>query len=252
MISVFIKSLLFSLITVALTFSARMLVHTDLLLSDVGGLGAFVTVFGTLFGIMAAFVVFEVWNQYNRTSELVDKEALGLERLFRLTLYFRDKKLAEDMKRAIKKYADIVINGKFQKLGTGQRNVEAGRSFRKIAEVIKEIKFDDDHDLTVFGHVIDHYGHLSEIRTERINQSLTRLPSILKAFLYISSLFALTTFVLMPFTSIFYASFVVGSLGFVLAMVFQLVEDLDNPFMGYWNITPEPFVRALTHIEKDY
>jgi hypothetical protein len=35
-------------------------------------------------------------------------------------------------------------------------------------------------------------------------------------------------------------------------MIFQLVEDLDNPFVGHWNITPEPFERAMKHIEEDY
>jgi len=35
-------------------------------------------------------------------------------------------------------------------------------------------------------------------------------------------------------------------------MIFQIIEDLDNPFVGHWNLTPEPFARALKHIEEDY
>lgn len=75
------------------------------------GPSAFLSVFGTLYGILAAVVVFEVWTQYNHTSELVDKEAQRLERLFRLTLYFRDPKLTDKMKDAIKNYANLVIQG---------------------------------------------------------------------------------------------------------------------------------------------
>lgn len=31
-----------------------------------------------------------------------------------------------------------------------------------------------------------------------------------------------------------------------------MIEDLDNPFMGNFNVTTEPFERALKHIEEDY
>ena len=246
------RSLFFAGVAVLGMYLSRLLLRTDLYLPDVGGISAFVTVFGTLYGIMAAFVVFEVWSQWNTTSRLIDKEAQGLERLFRLTLYFRDSKLTREMKGAIKTYASLVIAGKFQTVGGGQRGLETGKAFRKISEIIREIKFDDEHDSVVFNHVIDHYGQLGQIRTERINQSLARLPILLKTFLYVSSLFALVTFVVMPFSSLFYGFLAVGALGFILAMVFQLVEDLDNPFVGYFNLTPEPFERALKHIEKDY
>lgn len=246
------KSFIFALIAIFGMYLFRLFLKTDLYLSDVGGLSAFVTVFGTLYGIMAAFVVFEVWNQYNTTSQLIDKEAQSLERLFRLTLYFRDSKLTEKMKAVIKTYADLVIAGKFQTLGSGLRNTETGKVFRKISEVIQGIKFDDDHDSVIFNHMIDHYGQLGQIRTERINQSLNRLPVLLRSFLYASSFLALITFIIMPFSNMYYGFLATGALGFILAMVFQLVEDLDNPFAGHFNLTPEPFERALKHIEEDY
>lgn len=249
---VVIKSLIFSIISVGLMYAARLFFHTESFLSDLGGLGGFLTVFGTLYGIMAAFVVFEVWSQYNRTVDLIDKEGLGLERLFRLTLYFRDNKLTSQMKKVIKTYADMVISGNFQKIGSGQRNPETGKAFRKISEVIRDIKFNDDHDQIIFDHIINHYGHLSEIRTQRITQSLSRLPILLKIFLYSASTLALTSFIIMPFQNMYYGFFAIGALSFILAMIFQLVEDLDNPFVGHWNLTPEPFERALQHIEKDY
>lgn len=250
--TVILKSLTFTFLSVIASLVISSIVHTNLYLSDVGGLGAFVTVFGTLYGIMAAFVVFEVWNQYNTTTNLIEKEAQGLERLYRLTIYFRDKALSKKMHETIKEYADLVIKGNFQKLGAGGRNKESGKKFRKLTEVINTIKFDDDHDSIVFDHIVSHYGHLSEVRTDRINQSLARLPILLKIFLYSNSLLALATFLIMPFANIYYSLIAISFLSFIISMVYQLVEDLDDPFVGHWNITPEPFERALKHIEEDY
>ena len=168
---VIIKSTIATLIVILATLLFREAFSSEDLLADVSGLGAFVTVFGTLYGIMAAFIVFEVWGQYNKTAALVAQEAQGLERLYRLAIYFRDEKLSREIKETITAYSKLIIAGKFQKLGSGQRNKENGIVFRRIAEIIKGITFDDDHDHVVFDHVVSHYGKLSEIRTERITQS---------------------------------------------------------------------------------
>ncbi len=247
-----LKSCFITAVAVLIAYGLRVMLKTDLFLPDVGGLGAFVTVFGTLYGIMAAFVVFEVWGQYNQTSKLVDQEALGLERLYRLTIYFRDDALTRRMHKAIEKYAQLIISDRFQHMGHGEHNKVSSKAFRDIAQIIRNISFDDDHDQTVFNHVVEHYGGLSTTRTERISQSHIRLPVLLKFFLYSSSFVALFTFIIMPFGNAAYGSFAVGSLAFVVGMILQLVEDLDNPFVGHWNITTEPFDRALKHIEKDY
>ncbi len=246
------KSFIFALISATAMYFVRMYFHTDAYLSDIGGIQTFFGVFGILYGIMAAFVVFEVWNQYNETSGLIDKEAQGLERLYTLTLYFRDKKLTKEMLKVITNYAQKVIEGKFQTLGGGTRNVENGKLFRKIADVIREIGFNDDHDAVVYGKILDHYGELGLTRTERINKSLQRLPTLLKSFIYISSGLIMTVFIILPFANPIYGMLSTFGLGFVLAMVYQLIEDLDNPFVGNWNITPEPFERALKHIQEDY
>ncbi|MEX1071787.1 MAG: DUF4239 domain-containing protein [Anaerolineales bacterium] len=250
--SVLIKSFLFAILATSASYLSRSLLHTELFLTDIGGLSAFLTVFGTLYGILTAFVVFEVWSQYNHVSELIDKEAQGLERLYRLTLYFRDDQLTSRMKTEVSNYAHVVIEGKFEQLGSGKRRTVSGLAFRKLFEIIRDIEFDDDHDSIVFDQILEHYGNLGQIRTERLNQSLRRLPSLLKSFIYFSSFFALVTFLFMPFAQPYYAYLSVMAIGFLLAMIFQMIEDLDNPFLGHWNLTPEPFARALKHIEEDY
>jgi hypothetical protein len=146
----------------------------------------------------------------------------------------------------------LVVAGDFKSIGHGGRNKDTGFSFRKIAEIIRNIEFDDDHDSIVFGQILEHYGELGQIRTRRLNQSLARLPSLLKSFIYISAILALITFLFMPFENLNYAILSVMIIAFLQAMIYHIIEDLDNPFSGHWALTPEPFSRALNHIEEDY
>ncbi|QYK50281.1 MAG: DUF4239 domain-containing protein [Anaerolineales bacterium] len=247
-----LKSLGFSLVCAGLYWLARTYLHTELYVIDVGGLSSFLSVFGTLYGILAAFVVFEVWSQYNRISSLIGKEAQSLEQLFRLSLYFRDQELTARMKAGIREYINYVVEGNFRLLAKGERNAKSGLALRKISEVIQSVEFDDDHDAIVFEQIVEHYGAVAQLRTERTNESRNRLPRFLKYFIYIASGFALVTFLLMPFEVAFYGHFSAFVIGFLQAMVFQLIEELDNPFRGHMQLTPAPFSMALKHIEEDY
>lgn len=245
------KSLLISAIAIGIMYALRVFLNTDLYISDVGGISAFASAVGTLYGILVVFVLFEVWTEFNKTSQLIDKEAIGLERLFRLASYFRDN-VSTKMKKAIVDYVNLVIKSRFRDLAVGQRNAEIAKSFRKIAKIIHDIKFTGTYDSIIFEQIVTHYGDLHEIRTERMNQSLMRLPTLLKVFLYLSSLMVLFVFIITPFSNMYYGFVITGVMTFIIVLVIQVVEDLDNPFQGYWTLTPEPFRRALKNIEDSY
>ncbi len=247
-----LRSFLFGFVCAVLYWAARIHLNTPQFINDLGGLSAFLGVFGTLYGILAAFVVFEVWSQYNRISALIGKEAQALEQLFRLSLYFRDPEFTQRIEQGIREYIEHIVEGKFRLLAQGKRNAKSGLALRKISEVIQSVDFDDDHDSIVFEQIVEHYGELALLRTERTNESRNRLPRFLKYFIYLASSFALVTFLLMPFEVAFYGLFSAFVIGFLQAMVFQLIEELDNPFKGSMQLTTQPFEMALKHIEEDY
>jgi len=102
MLKIILKSIIAGIFAVILGYGARVYLHTDSFIVDVDGLSAFATIYGTLYGVMAAFIVVEAWEQFNKTQELIGKEALGLESLYRLALYFRDTEMGEKMKAALR------------------------------------------------------------------------------------------------------------------------------------------------------
>lgn len=156
------------------------------------------------------------------------------------------------MKLTIEKYIRCVVDKEFLSHTAGVRHQESSKYFHLAIQTIHHMKVKTDHEQTVLDHIFDQYGDLTGVGTERIHQSLTRLPQLLKTFLYVTSAIALMTFIIMPFASVVYSFFVVVTLTFVLAMIIQLIEDLDNPFVGYWNISHEPFDRAYKHIAENY
>ncbi len=251
-VRILLKSFGVSVFVIALTYAFRNYLNTGSFIADAGGISVFASIYGTLYGIAVALVLLEVLSEFNKTSGLIDREATGLERLFRLTLYFGNNRLTEKMRVCVKKYIDFVIKDNFESLASGKREKESSKAFREIADVVKNIKIADDRNSVVFHHVVHHYGDLSQTRTDRITYSLTRLPVPLKVFLYSTSLFTIFITMVTPFANMYYGFITTGALVFIISTIFQIIEDLDNPFMGFWNITTEPFKRAWKHIEEDY
>lgn len=246
------KAFLFAIIMTGLFALIREWLRTDTFFPESSALSGFLTVFGSLYSILTAFVILEVWKQYNNISELIDQEAQGLEQLFGLTVYFRDEKMSAEMKSAIQEYASIIIDGQFRRLGSRDRTTRSSKAFERIAEIISHVHFNDDHDSVVFNQVLEHYRHLAWTRTERITKSVRRLPILLKSFIYIASFFTLLTFSLMPFSTSHYGALAMMIISFQQIMIFFIIEGLDNPFVGHFRITPEPFEQTLKHMEGKY
>lgn len=246
------KSFLTTLFAILAMYGVRQIISTDIFVADISRLlGSLTTTIGTLYGIMSAFIVFEVWNKYNRTSGLINQEALGLEELSNLTLYFRDEKLSQKMNEAIKKYASLVVELKFKALVGGERQTKIEKAFDKIGDIVRNIKFNDDHDAIVFDHVILQYKQLSEIRSQRISQNVTHLPPLLKVFLYVASIILIGSYIAVPFTNIIYNAIAIGALGFIVSMIIQMVEDLDDPTSGHWSLSSAPFKKVADQIRTD-
>lgn len=247
-----LKSIVVSIAVVIITYIAQVTLGLDKYVNDIGGISAFLVVFGTLYGIMTAFIVVEVWSQHNKTSHLFEQEAEELEKLYRLSLYFTDEALSEKIKHVIAAYGKILIASEFKHLGEGQKQNEEEKAFRQITHVIKEITFKNAHDQVVFDNVINLYGDLAQTRIERTHQSILRLPMPLKLFFYASTVIIIIAFIIMPFANVAYSIFSSACLMFMLAMISQIIEELDNPFVGFWNLTTKPFEETLYHIEESY
>lgn len=247
---IILKVLLISGLFGAVFIVVTTLFHTGRYIADTESIGVYFNIFGTLYGILTAFVIFEVWTEYNSTVSLVEREALALNQLYKFALYFRDKKFTPEIKSRISNYINSIIMDEFNELAVQKKCKKSEKLFNEIFLTISDVNFNDDHDAVVFDNIIGHYNRLSEIRSERINQSLTRLPNLLKIFLYLLSLVGIFVFLLLPFTNIYYGIISVVSLVFILGLVFQLIEDLDNPFVGYWNITSEPFEKVLKDMQS--
>src|SRR3972149_1185585 len=75
-------------ITVVILVAVRRPVPLHVLTDDIGVGRLLMTIAGTLYAVLVAFAVVIVWNAYDSTSDVVDREALALNDVVRLSKAF--------------------------------------------------------------------------------------------------------------------------------------------------------------------
>lgn len=251
MIKYISKTIILIIFSISVLLLFRFLVEEEKFLVDAGGLSGFASIYGALYGIIAAFILFTVWSQFNNSSAHIEAEANALKQFYRFIVLLEDEKVSGEVREAIKNYARLVINVGFRAVAAGQRDSQTSEAFNQIYKKLKEIKIRESQEVTIYDRALLQFKELADIRTQRLTESLTRLPRPLVIFLVVSSLAVILAFVFPIFQNLSAAIFVIVVLSGSIGLLLQVVFDLDNPFVGFWNLTPKPFERFLEYLEKE-
>lgn len=211
------------------------------------------TLFNTLGGIYAlvtAFVLVEVWSQYNNLDSALSSEAKVLTSLWNYTDYLNDKNVSKAMKTSLTSYITTVLNVEVPAMANNQTLVHPSKELTGIMQVIDQIKFNDPRDASAFKSIIQSFENLSTQRMGRISQGSTRIPITLRAFFEMVSYAFLGSFLLQSFTHQGLYLISVGSLSLIVFYVREIILDLDNPFDGLWNVSTHSYHQALDYINQ--
>ena len=91
--------------------------------------------------------------------------------------------------------------------------------------------------------LIDIAREAGEHRDERITKSLTRIPPTLMGFVNAVSAALLALIFVYPFHHPLAGIACFTLVAAVLILANIVMTDLDNPFNGVYNVSPEPFLR---------
>ena len=204
--------------------------------------------FGTIYALITAFVLVEVWGQYNALDSALGSEAKVLTSLWNYTDYLNDDKVSRAMQPALLKYIDQITTKELSQMGANQIIVHPSPELTAIMEVIDGITFDDPRDASAFKSIIQSFENLSTARMSRISQGTTRMPALLKIFFEMVTFSFLGIYLLQVYTNTPLYLVTVAVLSTVVLFVRAIILDLDNPFDGIWNISAETYQNARDYI----
>ena len=129
------------------------------------------------------------------------------------------------------------------------RSVHPSVELTRVHAILDEVKFNDKRDGVIFPLLAQAFEELSDVRSERIEAGVTRLPGLLKRFFAFLSLLLFVSFSLIGFVSVYLYLFTLVMGGIVVAFAFFIANDLDNPFDGEWNVDFTAIEQARKYVE---
>lgn len=210
--------------------------------------GFFIAVLGVVYGVLLAFAVILVWEQFEDARSTAEREANELGDIYHLAIGLSEPARSE-IQAASLEYADIVMHEEWREMEHRRESVPAWRALGQMWAPIWQYTPADAREEAIYSEMIQRLDELNDARRMRLLASRSHIPPLIWGVLIgggvVTVLFTYFFGLRNPRAQMAMTGLYVASIGFVLF----LVAAIDNPFTGAVSIKPEALELVLNRIE---
>jgi len=207
---------------------------------EAGGLATLMLLLGSIYAVMFAFVIFVIWDQFTDVENMAMRECNSLDDLLRFSQYC-NADASHAIRRALLDYAQRVVRSEWPSLGERRKDPQTEKAFTVLMNtVIKAVPANPSEE-QMHGRLIDMVRRAGEHRDDRIAKSLTQIPPTLVRLVNAMAIALLLLVFVYPFNRGLIGFSCFALLAGVLFGANVVMMDMDNPFKGLHNVSPEVF-----------
>jgi hypothetical protein len=222
-------------------------------LQDVSAWGAFFTVFGVVYAIVAGFLLITVLNRYSTLSQVIEDELNAVESIRDFLIYFHSYQNTDirSLKHSLATYTKAIATVEWQQMSdpATPTNSDTSSELYDIMQKTADIKIQDNLDNSILSTIIACVADLAKLRTRRISLANERLPLRLRILLVLMSISLAAGFIIMGVQSLAVHIFMASTLSVSVYLLYWIIQDLDHPFYGVWNISLIPIEDLIKRFE---
>ncbi len=201
--------------------------------NDVAGF-VFATL-GVTYGVLLAFVVIVVWEQFNDAKLNLENESSTALVLYRNIAAYPDKAASNTMRGELLGYARLAVDERGQQLFE-QSADKAVEGMERLYAVIYSVVPDSEHERILYTQILQNLNELAKYRSLRLHSAREELPSVIWIGVVVGAIVTIG-FTFLFGTENFWAHITMMSLLAVLiAVVIYVVIEMDHPSLGAVNI----------------
>jgi hypothetical protein len=225
------------------------------IVTDLSSWGSFFTVFGVIFAIVAGFLLVTVLNRYSNLNQTIEDELNAVESVRDFLVYLDDHQQIEidKIKRALANYVTSVADTEWAEMGAARMpmNSDTSEELYEVMRSGKRIKVSEERDSIVLSALIETIAEITKLRTRRIALANERLPPRLRVLMLFMSTTLVGAFVFLGVQGIFAHMYMLVTLTVSVHLLYMVIEDLDHPFYGVWNISRKPLDELVKRFEQN-
>ncbi len=204
---------------------------------------------GTVFGIILAFVVVILWQEYNKSMDRALKEGTEALELYQdLSLYPNQEQTAGGIKSLVH-FVELVIKDEYPAMVNMKMSPTTEQAMNMLRNEIQHISPQNLQEQILYTKILNDLENLSKLRQERLADMESCLPGIVWAALIVGAIVSIMFSILLGAEKLWIHSLAISMLAVILATAFYLIIELDHPFMGELSAKPTSYIKMLQTIE---
>ena len=212
--------------------------------------GNALSVLGSLYGVLLAFVVVAVWGQYDDAVLDVEREVNELTDMFRLAASFGEPD-GPQLRELILAYTRAVASEEWDTMRHGRPSERCHELTQQIWQAYGRIEPDTDRQRAAYSESLDSLDDFSDARKARLSASEHRLPPVMWYLLIGAGIVTLSFTYFFRLEDVWSHIFMTAALAAVVGAVLLLIYAFDSPFTGIIRVGPDSFERLSIEFQAD-
>jgi hypothetical protein len=204
---------------------------------------------GTVFGIILAFVVVILWQEYNKSMDLASKEGTEALEFYQDLSLYPDQKQAAGATNSLVRFAELVVRDEYPAMAKLKTSPTTEQAMDQLRIALLRIDPQNRQEQILYGKLLKDLENLSKLRQERLSNLESSLPGIFWGALIIGVIVTMTFAILFGAENVGLHSLLTSMLAVILAIAFFLIIELDYPFTGSLSAKPTSYIKMLQTIE---
>lgn len=214
-------------------------------------IGPNVSVIGTTYAVLIAFMLSGVWNDMQAASQNTEQEANSLVNIYRFA-----EELPQESRTAVQtlshQYAEVMIAEEWPAM-TREESSPAGHTLiRDLWHAMTSIQPHSATDQQVMDHALSELTTMTEHRRIRLLQSRQKLPGILWAVLIVGGIVTVGSTCLFGIDNFKLHIVQVFQISFLIALMLVSIAAIDRPFQGQVHVEPDAFQYAIDTMDHTH
>ena len=211
-------------------------------------IAGFIEWFGVLYGLLMAMLLVEVWTNYNRVVEEIDKEADALQMLYWTAQYLRREDATRRIGEAIAAYAELMHNTRgFE--NEAQRQT-AEQYLRVLHQAVGEAITESEH-MAICAELLARVNEARDTRGDRLAHARNRVHPVLWGALIVTSAIWILSFFGLRIESLVVSLFIDGAATLAVVILLLIIRDLSLPFEGVMIAKFQSFETLCRSLNQD-
>ncbi|MGH9745734.1 MAG: hypothetical protein ACRD59_06450 [Candidatus Acidiferrales bacterium] len=213
-----------------------------------------ISVLGTTYAVILAFMLWNVWNNFQTARINADVEANYLVDLYRIAGGL-DPVQSKSIRALCREYATVVVNEEWPAMAQELLSAHSFAVTQQLWDVLVEARSDGDgaggksgaagsFQQTKYEQAFSALSQMSEHRRLRQIESRLKLPAILWGVLIVGGVVVIGSACLFGCQNFALHFIHVFVLSFLLSLVLVAIAEIDRPFQGPVHVEPDAFVLA--------